>query len=180
VTRRVVRRSLLVVAAMSATSLDAAPARAAPVFVTVGQTAPAGSGGGCTLCSSVQRSATVGPTSASYVFPYDGVVTRFTARTGSSLSPLGEWMQARTFRLGDATHARVMSEGARSGLTTASTWMTFWDRIRASAGDVLGAKFETGPGVAQTPNIFSTVAGDTTSTASPGPAVGGDAVTTDV
>jgi hypothetical protein len=162
---------------MSATSLDAAPAPAAPVFVTVGQAAPGESNGGCGLCSSVQRATAAAP---SYVFPFDGVVTRFSVRTGSSLAnPDGEWMRARTFRLGDATHAHVISESAQANLMTPSATMTFWDRVPAAAGDVLGAQFHTGPFIAETPNVFTTASsGDVAATdiTNPGPAVGADAV----
>lgn len=173
----------LVAAAVALACAVAAPAGAAPVFTTVGAVAPGEFNGGCpAVCSAVQR--TTNPAGA-YTFPYDGVFTRFSVRKGSSIATIGgEWMWARTFRLGDATHARVMSESAQAVLdpATPSTTQTFWDRTPAAAGDVLGAKFHTGAFIGETPHVYAatTTASDTAATDSsdPGPAVGQDAVGT--
>jgi len=179
-----VRRSLALVAAVAVVACaGAAPAAAAPVFTLVGQTAPGEFNGGCpAVCSVVQRATS--PAGA-YALPYDGVLTRFSVRKGSSIATFGgEWMRARTFRLGDATHARVISESAQADLdpATPSTTQTFWDRISATAGDVLGAKFHTGAFIAETPHVFTatTTASDSAAadSTSPGPGVGEDAVGT--
>lgn len=70
-------------------------------------------------CTAVQRTT---PPAGAYAFPHAGVLTRFSVRTGSSIATIGgEWMKARTFRLGDATHARVISESAQVAITLPST-----------------------------------------------------------
>src|SRR4051794_35921890 len=168
-------RAALAIAACAAPAADAAP-----VFTLVGRNAVANDNGGCTLCSAVQFASGSSP---SYVFPYDGVLTSLFVRTGSSLTA-GEWVQARSFRLLDASHARVIAEGAQQALTTASTVMQFWDRVPVSAGDVLGARFHTNPFIDETPNVYAggTVAGDRAGfdPSSPGPQVGQDATATQV
>ena len=169
-----------VAAATFAAGLGAVPARAAPVFSTVGQVAPGEANGGCLPCTAVQR--TTDPAGA-YTFPYAGVLTRFSVRTGSSIATLGgEWLKARTFRPGDATHARVISESAQAAITTLSAVQTYWDRVPAASGDVLGAQFHTGAFIAETPYVFTaaTAVGDTAATTfgDPGPGVGEDAVAT--
>ena len=167
-----------VAAAAFAASLGAGPAFATPVFSTVGQVAPGEANGGCLPCTAVQR--TTDPT-GEYTFPYAGVLTRFSVRTGSSIATLGgEWLRARTFRPGDATHARVISQSAQSVITTPSAVQTYWDRVPAASGDILGAQFHTGAFIAETPHVYTagTAAGDTAATTfgDPGPGVGEDAV----
>jgi len=177
------RRPLALVAMAAATlaaGLGAVSAQAAPVFTTVGQVAPGNANGGCLPCTAVQR--TTDPAGA-YTFPYTGVLTRFSVRTGSVIATAGgEWLKARTFRPGDATHARVISESAQGAITTPSTVQTYWDRVPAASGDVLGAQFHTGAFIDETPYLFTTgtAAGDTAATTfgDPGPAVGDDAVAT--
>ncbi len=167
-------------AATLAAGPGAVPAHAAPVFSVVGQVAPGEAGGGCLPCSAVQR--TTDPAGA-YTFPYTGVLTRFSVRTGSSIATVGgEWLKARTFRPTDATHALVISESGQAAITTPSAVQTYWDRVPAVSGDLLGAQFHTGAFVAETPYVFTagTAPGDTAATTfgDPGPGVGEDAVAT--
>src|SRR4051794_26368781 len=176
--RRRTQPGLAIVAAVAVAACAAPTANATPVFTFIGHTAVGNEQGGCTFCNAVQYATESTP---SYVFPYDGVLTAVLVRTGSSLTT-GEWVQARAFRLLDASHATVMAEGAQQALTTASTAMTLWDRIPVNAGDVLGARFHTNPFIDETPSIYSghTVAGDRagTDTSNPGPAVGQNATAT--
>src|SRR3954462_8190875 len=102
------RAGSAITAALATGACAAAVADATPVSTLVGHTATGNDNGGCSLCSAVQF-ATVGST-PSYAFPYDGVLTTVLVRTGSSLTS-GEWVQARSFRLLDATHAKVITEG---------------------------------------------------------------------
>src|SRR5215208_4033898 len=98
--------------------LALAPPATAAVYTTVGQAAPAQDNGGCSQCNVVQRATGAG---TGYGIPYDGVLTRFSVKTGSSIAAIGgEWVQLRTFRLTDATHAQVISESAQGDLMTPS------------------------------------------------------------
>src|SRR4051794_34452868 len=144
------RLGTAITAAVLAAACSAPGAEAAPVFTLVGHAAVTNDQGGCTLCSAVQYATGSTP---SYVFPYDGVLTTVLVRTGSSLTA-GEWAQARSFRLLDATHARVMAQGTQQPLTTASTTLQFWERVPVSAGDVLGARFHTNPFIDETPSVY--------------------------
>src|SRR4051794_29138101 len=103
--RRRSQPGLAIIAALAAAACAAPMAKATPVFTLIGHTAVGNDNGGCTLCSAVQY-ATTG-SAPSYVFPHDGVLTAVLVRTGSSLTS-GEWVQARAFRLLDASHAKVM------------------------------------------------------------------------
>ncbi|MDX6688788.1 MAG: hypothetical protein QOG15_245 [Solirubrobacteraceae bacterium] len=152
------------------------------MFTTIGQVAPGEYNGGCVPCTAVQR--TANPAGA-YTFPYGGVLTRFSTRKGSSIttSPV-EWIRARTFQPVNATTAHVISESAQADLdpSTPSTVQTFWDRVPAATGNVLGAKFNTGAFIAETPYVFTTGTTASDSAAAtfgvPGPGVGDDAVAT--
>jgi hypothetical protein len=168
----------VVIAALAAMVCAVPTVTAAPVFTVIGHTALGNDSGGCTFCNAVQFATGSTP---SYVFPYDGVLTTVLVRTGSSLQT-DEWVQARAFRLLDATHAKVMAQGAQQTLTTASTTMQFWERIPVSAGEVLGALFHTNPFIDETPSLYAggTAAGDRAGTdiSNPGPSVGQDATAT--
>src|SRR4051812_27043044 len=175
-------RRAMAIAVAALALVVTAPAAAAPVFVSVGSVAPDGAhdNGGCTPCSSFPGATAAAP---SYAFPFDGVLTRFSVLTGSSLANVtGEWVKARTFRTLNATQAAVESESAQGNLTTPSTIMTFWGQhVPASAGDLLGAQFHTGAFIDETPDRYTTAAaGDTAARdpSDPGPAVGGTATGT--
>jgi hypothetical protein len=87
--------------------------------------------------------------------PYDGVLTK--SGFGIGLTQAGDWVQARTFEPTSANTAKVISQGEKHltfGLT-AGTVNFFYEREPAFAGDVLGARFNTGAGASNyTPFFF--------------------------
>ncbi len=132
----------------------AAPALAAPVFVTVGQVAPTFDAlmeGGCTTCNAIPYASVTSPL---YAFGFDGVLTRWSVQAKTIANPV-ETVRPRTWRRTGATTSTLVAQGATRTLTTPSTIHTFWDRIPATAGDLLGARFDTGAGINETPPTFT-------------------------
>ena len=170
----------LVVVIAATLGAAASPAVAAPAFVTVGQTAPTadslGFGGCAVLCNAVQFSSVTSP-SPGYDIPFDGVFTRWSVRAGVTINNAPEWARPRTFRRTSATTATLISQGAQGPLTTPSALHTFWDRIPATAGDVLGAQLHSGAFIDETVPIYTdgTDAGDVAARTfeDPGPDIGG-------
>jgi len=152
------------------------PAHAAPVFVTLGQTATSlntQGQGGCSACSAVQYASTG---ASLYTFPYDGVITRWSFATGASVRD-GQWVRARTFHPIDATHAQVMTQGLQASISTSSptnTVVTTWDRIPAAAGDLLGGQFRSSGFIDDTRPVFydNAAIGDIAGTMVSDPALG--------
>ena len=128
------------------------------------------------LCNAVQCSSVTSP-SPGYDIPYDGVITRWTVKTGTTVNNAPEWARPRTFRRTSATTATLISQGAQGSLTTPSNQPVFWDRIPATAGDVLGAQFHSGALISETVPTYidNTAAGDVAARnfESPGPDIGG-------
>ncbi len=174
----------LLVVAMAAFAAAAVspvgPASAAPGFITLGQVAPTvdslGGGGCALLCNAVQFASVTSP-NPGYDIPYDGVITRWSVKTGSTVNSAPEWARPRTFRPTSATTATLISQGAQGSLTTPSEQPMFWDRIPATAGDVLGAQFHSGALISETVPTYidNTAAGDVAARnyESPGPDIGG-------
>lgn len=155
-----VKRSLIALVAATAMSvITSSSALAAPAPRQLGQPSPTGIAP-CS-CSAVQFSdanLAAGP----YKIPYDGVLTK--SGFGIGLTQVGDWVQARTFEPTSANTAKVISQGEKHltfGLT-AGTVNFFYEREPAFAGDVLGARFNTGAGgIDYTPHLFeSTLASD--------------------
>lgn len=149
------RRALVILTVLLAFEAGSS-ARAAPVFITMGQTATSANTqgqGGCSACSAVQYTSTG---SSLYTFPYDGVITRWSFATGAVVRD-GQWVRARTFRQTDATHARVISQGAQATISATSpsnTVITTWDRIPAAAGDLLGGQYKSSGFIDDTRPLF--------------------------
>jgi hypothetical protein len=133
----------------------AAPAGAAPPQV-LGQTALAGVGGSCTRCSALQLFSAGSPTT--YLVPSSGVFTKFRVYVGEHVVAGDDWVQARTFRTSSPPNATVISEGNPLYLvdTPAAGAQTFYGRMPATAGDVLGARFNIGISPDATPVEFPT------------------------
>lgn len=127
-------------------------AHAAPAPQRLGQPSPTGIAP-CT-CSALQFT-DVHLAAGTYEVPYDGVLTK--SSFGIGLTQAGDWVQARTFEPTSANTAKVISQGEKHltfGLT-AGTVNFFYERERAFAGDVLGARFNTGAGgIDYTPYLF--------------------------
>lgn len=120
---------------------------------TLGQN-PISTEGGCTLCSVVQLSNSASPNT--YVFPADGVLTKARFYVGS-LIEASDFAQARVFRKTGGSSVSVISQGQKRPLFGLSTGAhSFFERIPGSAGDVLGARFDSSPNVNGTPHIFTT------------------------
>ena len=131
--------ALVVAATMLLAAAGAAPAGAAPPQV-LGQTALDETFGSCGHCSLVQFSS--GPASFPYVVPSSGVFTKIRVFVGADVD-VDDWVQARTFRTSGPPSATVISEGDAHFLvdTPAAGVQTFYDRVPATAGDVLGGRF---------------------------------------
>jgi hypothetical protein len=93
--------------------------------------------------------------------PSSGVLTKVRVRVGSQVDA-SDWVQARTFRTAGVPDATVISEGMRHSLAGLSAGaQTFFDRVPATAGDVLGGRFHVlsnDPDV--TPAQFATMSTD--------------------
>jgi hypothetical protein len=137
----------------------AAPAGAAPPQV-LGQTALAGVGGSCTRCSALQLFSAGSPTT--YLVPSSGVFTKFRVYVGEHVVAEDDWVQPRTFRTSSPPNATVISEGDPLYLvdTAGAGVQTFYGRMPATAGDVLGARFNIGVSPDATPVHFPAAAGD--------------------
>jgi len=134
-------------------------AHAAPAPQRLGQPSPTGIAP-CT-CSALQFT-DAHLAAGTYEVPYDGVLTK--SGFGIGLTQVGDWVQARSFEPTNANTAKVISQGEKHptfGLT-AGTVNFFYEREPAFAGDVLGARFNTGAGgIDYTPFLFeSTLASD--------------------
>lgn len=156
---RVKRSAIALVAAMAMFVIEAASAHAAPAPQRLGQPSPTGIAP-CT-CSALQFT-DAHLAAGTYEVPYDGVLTK--SSFGIGLTQVGDWVQARTFEPTSANTAKVISQGEKHltfGLT-AGTVNFFYEREPAFAGDVLGARFNTGAGsIDYTPFLFeSTLASD--------------------
>jgi hypothetical protein len=97
-------------------------------------------------------------TPTTYEMPSDGVLTRFLVYVGSEINA-SDWVQVRTFRKSGPSSAKVIGEGAQHLLSgsTGGAANTFYDRVPAKAGDVLGARFDIfAHTIDATPASFST------------------------
>ena len=142
-------------AAALALSVGAAPASAAGPQL-IGQIASSNEPEGRCSCTRFERTSS-GPPSSSYAFPFSGVLTKFRMRIGEKTEPT-DWVQARTFRTPGPSTASVISEGSEhliDGLPLAQP-STFFDRIPATAGDLLGARFAINAFIEETPEVFAT------------------------
>ena len=95
--------------------------------------------GSCGVCTLVQFGS--GPANFTYVVPSSGVLTKVQVFVGADVD-VSDWVQARTFRTSGTPNARVISQGAQhslAGLVRGAR--TFYDRVPATAGDVLGGRF---------------------------------------
>jgi len=139
---------------LAAALLCAAPAGAAEPQL-IGQVGGAGTVGGCT-CSAFQRTTAAAP---SYAFPFSGILTKVRVFVGEETLP-SDTVQARTFRVLGPSTASVIGGGEAHSLSglplTAES--TFVDRIPATAGDLLGARFAVNAFVKETPRYFTTAA----------------------
>ena len=146
--------ALLLVAAALAVVGGAEPAAAVEPQV-IGQVGGAPSLGGCT-CSAFQRTTEGG---TSYSFPYSGILTKFRVFVGEETQP-SDTVQARTFRALSATNASVIDGGETHSLSglPLNAPSTFLDRIPATAGDLLGARFAVNPLLGETSRYFITAA----------------------
>jgi hypothetical protein len=132
--------------------LCAAPASAAEPQL-IGQVGGASALGGCT-CSAFQRTTAAGP---GYAFPFSGILTKVRVFVGE-FTQASDTVQARTFRaLGPSTASVIGGGEAHSlfGLPPKAP-STFVDRIPATAGDLLGARFAVNPLLGETASYFTT------------------------
>ena len=122
----------------------------------LGQTGAPGVGGSCGHCSVVQF-ANAGLPSSTYVVPSRGVLTKFQVYVGGAINA-GDWVQLRTFRTSGAPNATVISEGAQHSLVGSApgSARTFFDRVPATAGDVLGGRYHIANTADATPVEFPT------------------------
>jgi hypothetical protein len=167
--------ALVVAATLLLAAGGAAPAAAAAPQI-LGQTALAGTTGSCGHCSVVQfRSSS---SAYPYVVPSSGVLTKVQVRVGTQVDAF-DWVQTRTFRTSGTPDATVISQGMQHSLAgLAAGPRTFFDRVPATAGDVLGGRFHVlsnHPDV--TPAQFATtstddVAGISFSPPDPDPGIG--------
>jgi hypothetical protein len=156
---RVKRSVIALVAAMAMFVIETSSAQATPAPQRFGQPSPTGIAP-CS-CSALQFT-DAHLAAGTYEVPYDGVLTK--SSFGIGLTQVGDWVQARTFEPTSANTAKVISQGEKHltfGLT-AGTVNFFYEREPAFAGDVLGARFNTGAGgIDYTPFLFeSTLASD--------------------
>jgi hypothetical protein len=149
---RVKRSAIVLVVATAMFVVGISSAHAAPAPQRLGQPSPTGIAP-CT-CTAVQLT-DVHLAAGTYEVPYDGVLTK--SSFGIGLTQAGDWVQARTFEPTSANSAKVISQGEKHltfGLT-AGTVNFFYEREPAFAGDVLGARFNTGAGfIDYTPYLF--------------------------
>lgn len=133
--------------------LFAQPAFGAPAPLVLGQNPTAeGSQGGCE-CSAVQLADSG---SSGYAIPFSGVLTKTQVWVGHT-TEAGDSVQARTFRTSGPADATVISQGTTHSLTGLPTGSAiFTDRIPATAGDVLGARYDDSPLITETPVRFQT------------------------
>src|SRR5215216_4726433 len=91
-----------------------------------------------------------------YLVPSSGVLTKFQVRVGTPVDAT-DWVQARTFRTSGPPGATVISEGTQHSLAGLSAGTrTFFDRVPATAGDVLGGRFHILSRPDATPAQFGT------------------------
>ena len=150
------RRFSIPFSIICATALASATLGAPASAVTVqelGQNAPGeGPIGGC-ICTAAQFADSG---SADYLIPGNGVLTKIRVWIGKK-TEAGQTVQARTFHITGPTTANVASEGgvhSIEGLPTGQHF--FYDRIPATAGDVLGASFHDSALIEDTPLRFPT------------------------
>lgn len=153
------RPFIALVVAVAMFVIGVSSAQAAPAPQRLGQPSPTGIAP-CS-CSALQFT-DAHLAAGTYEVPYDGVLTK--SSFGIGLTQVGDWVQARTFEPTSANTAKVISQGEKHltfGLT-AGTVNFFYEREPAFAGDVLGARFNTGAGASNyTPFLFeSTLASD--------------------
>jgi hypothetical protein len=144
--------ALVLVAAALTVAGGAEPAAAAEPQL-IGQVGGAGTVGGCT-CSAFQRTTAGAP---SYAIPFSGILTKVRVFVGEETLP-SDTVQARTFRVLDSSNASVIDGGeahSLSGLPLKAP-SAFVDRIPATAGDLLGARFAVNAFVKETPRYFTT------------------------
>jgi hypothetical protein len=156
---RVKRSGIALVAATAMLVIGVSSANAAPTPQRLGQPSPTGIAP-CS-CSALQFT-DAHLAAGTYEVPYDGVLTK--SSFGIGLTQVGDWVQARTFEPTSANTAKVISQGEKHltfGLTAGAVNF-FYEREPAFAGDVLGARFNTGAGgIDYTPHLFeSTLASD--------------------
>ena len=165
-------------AAALTVAAGAEPAAAAEPQL-IGQVGGAGTVGGCT-CSAFQRTTAGAP---GYAIPYSGILTKVRVFVGEETLP-SDTVQARTFRAPTASNASVIDGGEAHSLNglPLKAPSAFVDRIPATAGDLLGARFAVNAFVKETPRYFTTAS--TTDAASFGevtvdPPIGGSFATAD-
>jgi hypothetical protein len=151
---RAVKRLALLAAAIAvcAGAVCVQSASAAPAPLALGQNPLAeGPVGGCE-CSAVQLADSG---TSSYAIPFSGVLTKTRVWVGHNIEAQ-DWTQARTFRTSGPADATVISEGTKHFLTGLSPGVanTFEERIPATAGDVLGARFHDSAFIEETPARF--------------------------
>lgn len=113
-------------------------ASTAAAMATIGQVAPSSTlGGGCGGCSLFQNADT-GP--GAYSVPFNGVITQFRVRTGSSILP-GDSVQLRIFRPGGAPPWTLAAESAQFAIPNGTNAIDpFGARIAVHAGDLIGVR----------------------------------------
>lgn len=164
---------LLLAAAISLAC--AGPAAAVPLPVHLGQAASsfniegATAAGGCN-CTAAQFH-DVGPTSNSYVIPFDGVIVASGIYIGNSVEPVdAPTAQVQTVHVTGASAGTVVSEGLTHSLLglTKNTVDSFYERLPAAAGDVLAARFHNSGFIQATPYFFkSASSSDSTAVSAP-------------
>jgi len=147
--------ALVVAATLLLAAGGAAPAAAAPPQL-LGQTATTGTFGSCGHCSVVQFGSGPSASGFTYLVPSSGVLTKLQVRVGTPVDAT-DWVQARTFRTSGPPGATVISEGTQHSLAGLSAGTrTFFDRVPATAGDVLGGRFHILSRPDATPAQFGT------------------------
>jgi hypothetical protein len=160
----------VLLATVAAAVLCVAPAAAAPLPVHLGQAASsfniegATNAGGC-QCT-VAQFHDVGPTSASYTIPFNGVIVASGFYIGNSVDPVDSpTAQVQTVHVTGASTGSVVSEGETHSLLglPKNTVDSFYERLPAHAGDVLAARFHNSGFIQATPFFFKSAAtGDST------------------
>jgi len=149
-------------------------AQSAPAPVHLGQVANSATAVGTCKCTVLQVS-DIGLTNASYVLPYDGVITKSGFYVGEEVN-VGDWVQLRTFAQSGSNHATVTGDGAQNFLSglPAKTVDSFFERLPVVAGEVLGARLFINSGsINATPVEFNTTAAEDKVGGAPGnPAIG--------
>jgi hypothetical protein len=113
--------------------------------------------GGCE-CTRVQFG-DLGLSNASYSIPFDGVISKSGFLVGEEIQPT-DWGQLRLIRPTGSTSGVVSAQGAQHFFTglTPHTVQTFYERVPAQEGEVLGVRFHDSTFLGATPAWFETEA----------------------